>query len=175
MVNPGLQYNGADAEYYELIMPDLVIYDDAAYHEGSPAFTGQHLNYQNSGTHIGMYLAWVIVSRLESFHLRQLAPNAVEEVRSKQMTGRELLFSHCKGKLSSEWLNPEARAFTESYYVEDYLPDYEHTLVSRGKSSYQVEDNWANCDRLISVINRRLSEFRPTYQPPQTKRTQAAP
>jgi len=141
-------------------MSNSVIYDDAVYHQGAPAFLTRRLNPLNAGTHIGMYLAWVILNRLESFQLRQTAASPVEEVRSKQTTGRDFLFAHCDGRLTSDHLNKEAQLFTESYYVDQYLNDYEDVLVSKATGTYTVGDTWANYDRLAQVMDQRLRDYR---------------
>jgi hypothetical protein len=141
-------------------MENPVIYDDALYHEGASVFLTKRLNPQNAGTHIGMYLAFIILNRLESFSLRQTAAVAVEEVRSKQMTGRELLFAHSAGRLTSDALNKEGQAFTESYYEEQYLRDFHEVLVSRATGTYTVVDSWANYDRLAAVMDQRLRDYR---------------
>ena len=137
-----------------------MIYDDAVYHQGAPAFLTKRLNPQNGGTHIGIYLAWIVISRLESFSLRQTAATEVEEVRSKQKTGREFLFAHCGGKLTSDLLNKEAQAFTESYYDGQYLHDYDDVLVSKAHGTYSVADSWANYDRLAMLMDQRLRDYR---------------
>ena len=141
-------------------MPKPLIYDDAVYHQGAVAFLTKRLNPHNAGTHIGMYLAWIIQMRLESFQLRQTVAAAVEEVRNKQLTGREFLFAHCNGRLASEALNKEAQAFTDFYYVEQYLHDYDNVLVKKAASSYTVADSWANFERLTKVMDQRLSDYR---------------
>ena len=143
-----------------LHMPNSVIYDDAVYHQGATSFLTKRLNPHNGGTHIGMYLAWVILNRLESFQLRQAAASPVEEVRSKQMSGRDFLFSHCEGKLTSDALNKEAQAFTAVYYEAEYLRDYEDILVAKATATYMVEDSWANYERLAVVMDRRLRDYR---------------
>ncbi len=141
-------------------MPNPVIYDDAAFHQGAPAFLTKRLNPHNGGTHIGMYLAWIILNRLESFKLRQVAASPVEEVRSKQLTGREFLFAHCEGRLTSDALNTEAQAFTEFYYETQYLHDYDAILVSKATGTYTVADSWANYERLAKVMDQRLRDYR---------------
>jgi hypothetical protein len=141
-------------------MRNSVLYDDALYHHGAAAFLTQGLNPQNAGTHIGMYLAWIILSRLESFQLRQAAATPVEEVRSKQTTGREFLFAHCEGQLTSAALNKEALAFTEFYYEPQYLRDYDETLVAKAAGTYTVADTWANYDQLAAVMDQRLRDYR---------------
>jgi hypothetical protein len=141
-------------------MPNPVIYDDAAYHHGASAFSTKGLDPHNGGTHIGMYLAWVILNRMESFSLRQTAPSQTEEVRSKQITGREFLFAHCAGRLTSDALNSEAQAFTQSYYEEQYLHDFDELLVTNASGTYTVADNWTNYDRLAAVMDKRLLHFR---------------
>lgn len=141
-------------------MSNLVVYDDAAYHRGAPAFSSKRLDPHNGGTHIGMYLAWIIVNRLESFSLRQTAPSPAEEVRSKQVTGRAFLFAHCAGRLTSDALNSEAQALTQSYYENQYLRDFDEVLVSKANGTYTVVDNWANYEKLAAVMNKRLLDFR---------------
>ena len=107
-----------------------------------------------------MYLAWIILSRMESFQLRQIAASPVEEVRSKQMTGREFLFAHCGGRLKGDALNKEAQAFTEFYYEAQYLHDYDEILVTKATGTYTVVDSWANYERLAAVMDQRLRDFR---------------
>jgi hypothetical protein len=107
-----------------------------------------------------MYLAWIIVNRLESFSLRQTAPAPAEEVRSKQVTGRAFLFAHCAGRLTSDALNSEAQALTQSYYEGQYLRDFDEVLVSKANGTYTVVDNWANYEKLAAVMNKRLLDFR---------------
>jgi hypothetical protein len=143
-------------------MANSVIYDDAGYHQGAPAFLTKRLNPQNGGTHIGIYLAWIIANKLESFQLRQTVATQVEEVRNKQMTGREFLFAHCDGRLTSDALNKEAQAFTKIYYEEQYLHDYEDVLVVKASGTYTVADSWANFERLAEVMDQRLREYRRT-------------
>ncbi len=107
-----------------------------------------------------MYLGWIIASRLESFWLRQSAPEAVEEVRSKQITGRDFLFAYCGGRLTSEALNKEAQEFTDCYYEEEFLRDFDAVLVSRTNGTYTVADTWMNYGRLAAIMDSRLRDFR---------------
>ena len=148
--------NFLQLHYHKLDMPDAVIYDDAAYHQGAPAFLTKQLNPLNGGTHIGIYLAWVILHRLESFSLRQTAASPVEEVRSRQLTGRDFLFAHCAGRLTSDALNKDGKAFTDFYYEELYLRDFGDVLVTAATGTYGVADSWANYDRLAAVIDKRF-------------------
>jgi hypothetical protein len=141
-------------------MSSSVIYDDAVYHQGAPAFSSRRVNPLNAGTHIGMYLAWIILNRLESFQLRQQAASPVEEVRNREISGRDFLFAHCDGRLTSDALNKAAQIFTESYYEDRYLNDYEDILVSRASGTYTVADSWTNYDRLAKVMDQRLRDYR---------------
>jgi hypothetical protein len=140
-------------------MPSQVIYDDVAYHNGAPVFLTEDLDPHSAGTHIGMYLAWIIRNRLESFSLRQTAAIPVEEVRAHNLTGREFLFAHCAGRLDGSALNPEAQTLTESYY-EQYLRDYQDALLPKGAGAYSVSDTPANYSRLAAVLDKRLHDFR---------------
>ncbi len=141
-------------------MPVAIIYDDASYHEGAPAFLNKRLKRESSGTHIGMYLAWIIMSRLESFQLRQTVADPIEQLRSRQITGRDFLFAHCAGKLSSDVLNPEANAFTQHYYENQYLRDYDNILLGQLNSTYLIPCTWPNYNRIAACIDQRLRDFR---------------
>lgn len=140
-------------------MANSVTIDDADYHLGAPAFLNKRLNPHNGGTHIGMYLAWIILKRLESFQLRQNFATEVEEVRSKQLTGRDFLFAHCEGRLTTDVLNKEAQAFTEFYYETQYLRDYHELLITKTTGTYTVVDSWANFDRLAVVMEQRWRDY----------------
>lgn len=138
---------------------NVFVYDDAAYHLGAPAFLTKRLDPSNAGTHIGMYLAWIIAKRRESFSLRQRAPVQVEDVRSRQITGRNLLFAHCGGRLAGDALDKEGAAFTSYYYESYFLRDFHDVLVTNADGTYTVPDTWANYDRLAVVIDDRFRNY----------------
>src|SRR5713101_5972437 len=100
-------------------------YDQAAWH-----YDGKYpkdLPQENSGTHIGMFLAWAIMNHMEGDEHQEDCPSSLAAVRERQMTGRQFLFRECDGKLGDVDLNEEGTAFAKDYYGDPdrlYLKDY---------------------------------------------------
>ncbi len=135
-------------------------YDRADWHYGGDF--PDDLPPEAGGTHIGMFLAWVITRGLEGeIHQEESAP-AVAALRSRQITGREFLMTECDEKLWDEDLNAVANAFAKGYYETEggYLADYEEMLGEGLPSLYHVEDSWENFDRLAPRIDQRFQEWK---------------
>ena len=137
-------------------------YDRADWHYGGnfPA----DLPPEAGGTHIGMFLAWAILRGLEGELHREEAVESLLAVRERRMTGRDFLIKECDEKFVDEDLNEEGNAFTEAYFQRDgpggYLADYEEVLGAGLPSLYHVEDTWMNFDRLASLLDQRLEQWR---------------
>lgn len=139
-------------------------YDRADWHSG-----GQfppELPPECGGTHIGLFLAWAIMSGLEGELHREDSQEDLLLVRERRMTGRDFLFRACDGKFWDEDLSEEGNAFARWYYSAGgggygpYLVDYEATLARGLPSLYHVEGTWAAYDRLAPVIDRRYAEWK---------------
>jgi hypothetical protein len=116
---------------------------------------------ENGGTHIGIYLAWIIHRHLGSKTLEKYAGDMYQRVLDRQATGRDLLFSELDEKFFSELLSKEARDFTRDYYESnEYLDDYDRTLGGDLETLYQVSDTWDNYDRIALVLDERLQAWR---------------
>ncbi len=123
---------------------------------------------ENAGTHIGMFLAWVILRGLEGeFHQRESA-EALEQLRKREITGRDFLFNMCDGKFWDEDLSEEGNAFAKFYYdgKGTYFEDFESVLSADLPSTYHVEDTWENFGRLCDVIDERYEEWK--KMPPES-------
>jgi len=115
----------------------------------------------NAGTHIGMYLAWIILRDLCSKELIQQSADTYNWVRSREVTGRDLLFTKLDGKFSDELLSPEGSAFTRSYYqTNGYANDYDRVLGADLPTLYHVKDTWENFQKLAPVLDDRLAAWR---------------
>lgn len=132
-------------------------YDDASWHYGGDFPTD--LPNEAGATHIGMFLAWVIQRGLESDTLKQDYPEAIERVRSREMTGREFLLSCCDEKLTDEDLNDEANRFAASYLEDQYINDYVEIVPDEHESVYHLEDTWENFDLVARFVDRRFEEW----------------
>jgi hypothetical protein len=133
--------------------------DRADWHYGGNYPPG--LPPENGGTHIGIYLAWIIHRGLGSPTLRKHAGETYQRVLQRQATGRELLFSELDEKFFPELLGKEGRAFTKAYYeTNEYLNDYDRALGGDLETLYHVPDTWENFDRIASVLDERLDAWR---------------
>ena len=120
----------------------------------------------HAATHIGMFLAWAIAHGLESEHHRQHSAALLEQVRRRQITGRQFFTAACAERFSEKDLNEEGNAFVQSYYVDEsgqrgqYFADYKQTLTARLPSFWHVADTWDNSDRIAAVITRHYEEWK---------------
>ena len=112
------------------------------------------------GTHIGMFLAWIILHDMIGQDHRDDSESELQAVRERRMTGRDFLISQCDEKFWDSDLDEEGLAFTSAYYSGSggnaygpYLGDYERLLAAGLPSTYHVEDTWKNYDRLAPTID----------------------
>lgn len=137
-----------------------------AYHRADWHYGGDYppdLPAENGGTHIGFFLAWAIMRRLEGeiHHEDTRDEDALAAVRERRMTGREFLFKQCDEKFWEVDLSDEGNAFARSYYKTDrYLEDYEVAFGEDVRTLYHVEDSWANFDKISRVLDRRFQEWK---------------
>lgn len=124
------------------------------------------LPYENSGTHIGMYLAWIINNHLLSEDLEEDCAEEAQAVCNRTMTGRDFLIDVCDEKFLDDDLSEEGLNFTNSYYNDfddnsrHYFEDYEDVLVKDLPSSYHVENTWENYDLLEPFITKAYQNWK---------------
>ncbi len=119
------------------------------------------------GTHIGMFLAWIILHDLIGADHRDDSVAELEAVRARRMSGRDFLVGQCDEKFWAADLNEEGQAFTASYYSGEhaktygsYLEDYEKILTANLPSTYHVQDIWENYDRLAPAIDQAYGRWK---------------
>lgn len=123
--------------------------------------------YKNGGTHIGMYMAWIINHHLEDEFHQEESQTELEQVRTRQMTGLQFLTAMCDEKFWEEDLNDEGFKFTQAYYEsQQYFKDYDAALVySKGLTeTYAVEDSWENYDLIAAVIRQKYQQWKQNRQ-----------
>jgi len=119
---------------------------------------------ENGGTHIGMFLTWIIDNDLiGEWHLEN-SMSSIQAVKSRQMTGRDFLIEECDAKFWDEDLNKEGLEFTKYYYDDEkmnlYINDYEELLGDELETLYHVENSWSNYDRLRKRIDERYLDWK---------------
>lgn len=121
------------------------------------------LENEAGGTHAGMYLAWAAFNGLldEGFDEAVLAP-----LKSRGITGCQLYFDQCDGKLTDGDFNERGNAFTASYYEASFVADYQRVFADQmpngGESTddfCSVPDTWENFDRLAPVLDQRFAQW----------------
>jgi hypothetical protein len=119
------------------------------------------------GTHIGMFLAWVILHGLQGAMHDEESPEELAAVRERRMTGRDFLFRACDGKFWEEDLSDEGAAFAKGYYTGPdgtgygpYIAEYEQILGAGVPSVYHVDDTWENYDRIAAAIDARFARWK---------------
>jgi hypothetical protein len=116
---------------------------------------------ENGGTHIGMYLAWVINRDLGSQELKDYVAAKLPAFRRREITGRDLLLTELDEKFFSSLLSEEGQAFTAAYYESDqYVEDYAEALALDLESVYHVKDSWENYDVIARQLDQRLAAWR---------------
>jgi hypothetical protein len=120
----------------------------------------------HAAVHIGMFLAWAAQNRLLNDFHEQRSAALVEQLRNRQITGRQFFEAACREQFAEKDLNVEGNAFAEHYYRNldgergAYFDDYKKTLTARLPSFWHVVDTWANYDQIASVISRRYEEWK---------------
>jgi hypothetical protein len=122
---------------------------------------------ESGGTHIGMYLAWIIQRDLGSAVLRKAARDSLPLLQARKITGRELLFTELDEKFFSSLLTKVGKEFTRDYYETGcYVDDYDEALGGKLPTLYHVQDSWANYDKLAPVIDSRFARWQQGELPP---------
>ena len=141
--------------------------DRADWHYGGDYPKG--LPLENAGTHIGMYINWIINNDLiGTLHLED-SKQGIEDVKSKKITGRDFLFQYCDEKFWEDDLNDEGLAFSKYYYQnpidpEDaygkYIKDYETILGAEFDSLYEIPNTWENYNKIAKQITEVHSKWK---------------
>ena len=126
----------------------------------------QGLDTVCGGTHIGMFLAWIILHGLIGTDHLDDSVDELAAVRERRMTGRDFLIQQCDEKFWDSDLNEEGLAFTHAYYTGDdtsygdYIGDYQRLLAKGLPSVYHVQDSWENYDCLASAIDSAYQRWK---------------
>ncbi|MDG5501216.1 hypothetical protein [Marinobacter sp. BGYM27] len=133
--------------------------DRIDWHSGAENFPND-LPPEAGGTHIGMFIAWVINNNLESDLHKTDSIESVGKVKSRKITGTKFLIKECDEKFWEDDLNPEGLEFAKHYYESNaYYGDYEVALVTTEPTLYHVQDTWENYDKLARYIDSAFKKW----------------
>ncbi|MEQ9422809.1 MAG: hypothetical protein RJQ09_00220 [Cyclobacteriaceae bacterium] len=124
---------------------------------------------ENGGTHIGMYINWIIDNGLiGETHLKN-SEKGIKDVKDRKITGRDFLFQYCDEKFWEEDLNEEGLAFTRYYYQNqndpeeqygEFIDDYLKILGTEFKSLYEIPNSWDNYTKISQQINKAYKKWK---------------
>ena len=103
-----------------------------------------NLPKENSATHIGFFVHWIIENNLINDEHKNDLTDGLQNVLNRKITGRDFLFNFLDGKLWFSDLNNEGKLFAEYYYLSNqYFDDY---VKNQGKKQgwHRNEYPWAN-------------------------------
>ena len=120
--------------------------------------------YENAGTHIGMYLAWLINNDLIQEDWMEEFADGIERVRSRESTGRDILMECFDETLVEDIMTDDALEFTGEYYDSSYIDDFAAALSAEDSDSefavYLHEDTWENYDLVEPIITAKFEKWR---------------
>lgn len=137
-------------------------YDSAAWHYNG--HFPKELPREAGATHIGMFLAWAIISNnVSEFHGERFRDD-LEAVRNRKMTGREYLIKNCGSELSEADLSELGQAFAFDFYCDDegyreYIDLYDKTFCKKLSSFYEVRDSWENFEKIMPLIDKSFRSW----------------
>jgi len=141
-------------------------YDDASWHYGGDF--PKDLPPEAGGTHIGMFVAWAMLSGLAGQIHTEDFPDSLTKLQSRDLTPGAWFLDACDEKFTDEDLNEEGNEFARHYYADDeglkstnpsFLADYEAAFV-QGPGLYRIPDTWATYDKIAPTISRRFIKWR---------------
>lgn len=136
-------------------------YDDAEFYFLN--FENNELPNEAGATHIGMFMAWLVIHNLISEDIWEEAAEEIEKVKSREITGRDFVVDICDCKLLDQELSEEGNEFAAWYYETKYMEDYCQVFEITQDTTVglcSIEDQWENFDKLAPVLDRRLDEWK---------------
>jgi len=90
----------------------------------------------------------------------------VARLLAREITGSQLYFDVCDGKLTPDDLNPQGNDFTAWYDERQFANDYEQVFKAEIPATghaiddfCSIADSFANCDRLVRALDQRFSQW----------------
>lgn len=138
-------------------------YDRIEWHSKGEGFP-KKATPEDGGTHIGMFLTWIIQNDLIGKLYKKTSQESIDKVKTREMTGRDFLIEECDGRFYNEVLNNEGNEFVKYYYDDDnanenYSGDYAK-VFDEYDNVYDVENSWENYDKIKPIIEMRYQEWK---------------
>jgi hypothetical protein len=148
------------AEFKEIPENTVDVYDKAKWHFGGNF--PDELDMRQAFIHTGMFLGWLIDSKLISDEFRNEFSEEIQAFKERQISGARI-FEFIDGTLMLDNLNEIGNKFALEYFVFEtgkYLNDYDQLLSKELPSTYHVKDTWENYEMLKVVLDARFAEWK---------------
>ena len=120
-----------------------------------------NLPKENSATHIGFFVHWIIENNLINDEHKNDLTDGLQNVLNRKITGRDFLFNFLDGKLWFSDLNNEGKLFSEYYYLSNqYFDDYFKTLDNNQNSIFEYENSFSNYEKVKKAIDKNYSHWK---------------
>ncbi len=136
-------------------------YDDAEIYFLN--FETDTLDNEAGATHIGMFMAWIILHELVADWHRHDSAEQLHAVKTRQITGAQFVIDQLDCKLMEEDLSELGNEFAAAYYATTYMRDYAATMAVKDDTTddfCRVDDTWDNYAKIARVIDRRFDAFK---------------
>jgi hypothetical protein len=112
---------------------------------------------------IAMFYAWAVLSNItgDDSGLEDMA-EIKKLLSERKLTPGSVFLQFRDGKLFDDDFNLEERPFAGTYYqnADCYIADYDSVLGAEHTTLYRVPDSWGTFDKLRSILDTRLDEWR---------------
>jgi len=142
-----------------IVMDEVIKYDDASWHYGGEF--PSDLPAEAAATHIGMFMAWVLLSGMASDWYRTEFAAELSLLRERKLTPGAYLVQTIGGKLTSEDFDEAGNRFAKAYYapMKLYVRDYSGIAAPGLPTDYHASDSWETFDRLKPRFDQRFREW----------------
>jgi hypothetical protein len=136
-------------------------YDDSEFYFLN--FEDDSLDNDAAATHIGMYMAWIVLHEMAAqWHLNEDA-EALRELKARAMTPGAFALDVIDGQMHDGDLSPFGNRFSQWYFQDHYYTDYADLFdvsLEVNVEFCSVPDTWENFDRLALLLDDRLEEWK---------------
>lgn len=158
-VDRGIRYRSFDKAdyYYETALKNYCF----LYNKQEDALLEQDNEeiFRFAGTHIGLFLCWIIKNHWEGA-LHQDEAEALAAVRAHQLSGIDFLMTYCDGTLNGEDLSDEIFPFVNAYYEKDYLSDYSRVVVEQLHDlPFEFVGSWEDYEKVAYLLDEAYARF----------------
>lgn len=136
-------------------------YDDSEYFFLN--FETDRLDNDAGATHIGMFMAWMVLHELVAAWHHEQHGELLRKLRGRQLSPGDFVLDLMDGKLLADDLSPLGNRFAGWYYEPHYYSDYEEVFGIGGDlpdDFCSVPTTWDSFDRLAPRLDERFKQWK---------------